>query len=49
MNHPSKDLVFNEIYKLGIFPLEIVNYIFSIIYLKGCLIMEDGKILDYYQ
>ena len=48
MDHPLKDLVFEEFCKLELLPLEIVNYIFSIIYLKGCLILEDGKIEDYY-
>lgn len=42
------DLIYNEINNLGILPKEIINYIFEIIYRQGCLILEDGTILDYY-
>ena len=48
LQHPNKDLVYNTFISLNILPLEIIDYIFKIIYLKGCLIMKDGKILDYY-
>ena len=48
LQHPNKDLVYNTFISLNILPLEIIDYIFKIIHLKGCLIMEDGKILNYY-
>ena len=48
LQHPNKDLVYNTFKSLNILPLEIIDYIFKIIFLNGGLIMEDGKILNYY-
>ena len=39
--------IYNIILESGIFPKEIVDIIFNIIYQKGCIILENGKIIDY--
>ena len=46
-NKSNINLVYNLILQSEVFPAEIVDIIFSYIYNKGYIILEDGKIIDY--
>lgn len=43
----NKDKIYNIILHSDVLPIEIINIIFNYIYDKGCIILEDGKIIDY--